>query len=553
VKIFVRTLLLSAIVLCTLAAASNAQTRTINMIGSSGLFLESGEAAYSEYESPLACAWSTGTSGLVVATDTSTGSSLTDTGNSWVVWVPSGSNTCATNATPLYVYGFLQTDSVVGNRCLFNAQASNSCTISYAAAGGTSPAGKIEGGSEVSLPADVAASLTAAKVNVAATDIRPEDAEFAITRALTPCGSTEGGTGSIAPYLGLGYANGGTIESHFSSSTFNVINFTLPSKYYVTPVGFDPILVVVNSTDPSGTGFNNSGIKNISSSNLAAYLDGSIGTTSALLGPSAPQTPEPTTVIVREPLSGTYNTMEYNVPNTTEMQTSQDVGVNQLSSQQNCSGTVVGSNPMAIENTIAGSWRYRAIGTGQELAETFATNDALGYGFWGVSNYAAAPSTAKYLEVDGHDPIQATYTDGVIPTTSTELSKVTFTNLANGEYPIWSLVRFVTADTTSESLMKTLAVAAGTFSGATHPDFLPYYNSKGAAKDYVERSHFAPPGINFSATNQPANNGDYDGYGGCTTAEAGGDVGGVILVIDKQDQTYCTDTGSTYGMINRRR
>jgi uncharacterized protein (DUF2147 family) len=503
VKIFVRTLLLSAIVLCTLAAASNAQTSTINMIGSSGLFLESGEAAYFEYETPLACAWSTGTSGLVVATDTSSGSSLTDTGNSWVVWVPSGANTCATNATPLYVYGFLQTDSVVGNRCLFNAQAvSNSCTISYSAAAGTSPAGKIEGGTEVVLPAAVAASLTAAKVNVAATDIRPEDAEFAITRALTPCGSTVGGTGSIAPYLGLGYTNGGSIDSHFSSNTFNVINFTLPSTFYVTPVGFDPIVVVVNSTDAAGTGFNNSLLTTISSAVLAQYLDGSIGDTAAALPQSATQTPMPTTVLVREPLSGTYNTMEYNIPNTGSMQTSQDVGVNQLPSQQNCSGSVVGSNPMAIENTIAGSWRYRAIGTGQELAETFATNDALGYGFWGVSNFAAAPATSKYLQVDHVDPIQTTYTHGVIPTTSTELSEVTFNNVSNGTYPIWSLVRYVTVDAKSRNLMQTLADAAGTFSGTSHPDFLPYFSAKGGIKVDLERSHFAPPGDQFFC-NQP--------------------------------------------------
>ena len=51
-KAFVRTLLFSAIVLCTLAAASNAQTKKISMIGSSALFLEAGEAAYSQYAEP---------------------------------------------------------------------------------------------------------------------------------------------------------------------------------------------------------------------------------------------------------------------------------------------------------------------------------------------------------------------------------------------------------------------------------------------------------------------------------------------------------------------
>jgi hypothetical protein len=207
---------------------------------------------------------------------------------------------------------------------------------------------------------------------------------------------------------------------------------------------------------------------------------------------------------------------------------------------------------MAIENTTAGSWRYRAIGTSQELAETFATNDALGYGFWGVSNFAAAPTTAKYLQVDGRDPIQGVY-DGVIPTTPAELAKVDFQSLLSGTYPIWSLVRFVTVDTTSRNLMESLAITAGTFSGTTHPDFLPYYGPKGGVKVNLERSHFAPPGINFSTTNQPANNGNYGGFGSCTTPEAGGDVGGVILTIERQDQSYCADTGSTYGIISRRK
>jgi hypothetical protein len=531
-----------------MAANVHAQSVKFNAIGSSALFLEFGEAAYSS--AGTSCAWSTGSN--VVATDTSTGSSLTDTGSAWVVWVPSTGNTCTTDATPAKVYGYLQTDSVVGNRCLFNAQASGGpfCSISYTAAIGTSPAGKIEGGSEVVLPASVANSLTNIKVNAAGTDIRPEDAKFATVRALTPCGSSSGGTGSIAPYLGLGYTNGSDIISFFSSSKFHVISFTLPQTVNVQPVGFDPMIVAVNSTDPSGTGFNNSNLQNISKAALALYLDGSVGSTAAIVGGVA----KPVTVMIREPLSGTYNTMEYNVPNTVEMSTSQDVGVLQNPSQVNCGGSSVGSNPMAIENTAAGSWRYRAIGTGQELSETFATNEALGYGFWGVSNFAAAPASARYLMVDGSDPIQNGYTGGVIPTTSAQLANVTFKNLTSGSYPVWSLIRVVTTDSTTASVAKTLAIAAASFSGTSHPDFLPYYTSKAGAAVNLERSHFAPPGINFpsSGTNQPANHGLYSGYGNCTAAEAGGDVGGVVLKISQSDQTYCTDSGSSYGVINRR-
>lgn len=544
-KNLVRTLLIPVVVLGALSTAARAQT-VFNAIGSSGLYLELGEAAYSN--SGSSCAWSGGKN-LAIATDTESGSPLTDTGNTWVVWVPSVGNTCTTNAAPATVYGYLQTDSVVGNRCLFNAQNGGLCTISYANASGTSPAGSIEGSNEVSLPSAVASTLTGATVNAAGTDIRPEDAEFAVTRALTPCGSsTTLSSGSIAPYLGLGYTDGGSIGSHFSSSTFNVINFSLPATYFVQPVGFDPILVVVNTTDPSGTGFNSANFKNISSANLASYLDGSLGSTSAVVG----DTPATTTTIVREPLSGTYNTMEYNVPNSSALKTSQDVGVNQLSSQVNCSGTVPASNPMAIENTLKGSWRYRAIGTGEELKEVFNTNESLGYAFWGVSNFAAAPLTSKYVMVDGWDPLQNSYTGGVIPTTTAEFGNITFAHMSDGTYPIWSLLRIVTADSGSASIAQTLALAAGSFSTSSHPDFLPYYTTKGAPAVNLERSHFAPPGITFSGTNKPSNHGNLNGYGKCTTAESGGDVGGVVLFVTS-DAVYCNNTGSTFGMVNRRK
>lgn len=556
-KSFLKAILLPAVAMCALTASSHAQT-TFNAIGSSALFLEVGEAAYSN--NAASCAWSE-SSKDVVATDTSTGAALTDSGTAWVVWVPTAGNTCASNTTPATVYGYLNTDSVVGNRCLFNSQAGGLCSISYATAAGTSPSGLIEGANEVSLPSAVASVLTASLVNAAATDIRPEDAEFAITRALTPCGSTVGGTGSIAPYLGLGYSNGGSIGSHFSSSKFNVINFTLPSTYYVQPVGIDPMIVTVNSTDASGTGFNAS-VTNISRAALAGYLDGSIGTTSAAAGKGGAGTPEPTTVILREPLSGTYNTMEYNIPNTRAFGTSQDVGANQLAGQVNCSGSVPASNPLAIENTTAGSWRYRAIGTGQELSETFATNDALGYAFWGVSNFAAAPATAKYLLVDSIDPILTTYHTGVIPTTQAELNGITFEHILDGSYPIWSLLRLVTVDTTTKGIARTLAIAAAKFSvvgGTTsHPDFVAYYKTNGQIAVDLERSHFAPPGINFPGSNgianQPGNGGVsfYGGTGACTGTEAGGDVGGVSIPIAYADQNYCTDSGSVYGILGRR-
>jgi len=129
-------------------------------------------------------------------------------------------------------------------------------------------------------------------------------------------------------------------------------------------------------------------------------------------------------VFIREPLSGTYNVLEYSAPNSVELYTSQDVGYNQLSSLRNSKAD--GSGPLwndpntPLGTSVSGSYRGRAIGTGNELKNIFAlaapntatpnptTHDALGYGFWGVSNFATAynytAKNARYLTVNGVDP-----------------------------------------------------------------------------------------------------------------------------------------------------
>lgn len=574
VKNLVRALLIPAIVLCALSSA-HAQTTKFNAVGSSALFLELGEATYTANHSTVANAAPAcvGSGAGAKATDTSTGTSLSDSGNAWAVWVPAISGNIlgstgkvlghtyyacsdATQPTPSKVYGYLQTDSVVGNRCLFNAINSASCTLIYPTTTPTN-ANLIATAKnlivEVPLPPSVATSLTGLP-NAAGTDIRPEDAEFATTRALTPCGATEytsgGTTYSIAPYLGLGYNAGDKIHDGFGAGkSFNVIPFSLSASYNVQSVGIDPMIVAINSTDAPGTGLSDTHITSISKLQLAEYLDGSVGSSAALIPVGIANVDQPVTTIIREPLSGTYNTMEYNVPNSVSLQTSQDVGALQPAAQQNCSGSSVGSYSLNAPAQGEGT-RIRAIGTGQEVSKILATNDSLGYAFWGVSNFAAAGSSTRYLAVDGIDPLHATYLGGAIPTaagttTATALSSITFNNVKNGTYPIWSMVRLVTADSASAANAKILAIGAAKFStGTTSPDFVPYYNTLGAVNVHVVRSHFTPPGINFTAT--PAN-------GFCSATEVGGDVGGVIIPnVQNFDTAYCTDTTSTTGVTGRR-
>ena len=552
------------------SASVKAQTVTLNGLGSSALFLELGLGANAPTGAINAsCVWSENTNSAA-ANDTSTGSTLSDKGSAWVAWT-TGGGTCAVPGTSSQIYAYVSTDSVVGNRCLYNANLStgSKCSISYPT---TNPAsnGIILGVSaEVPLPTIVATKLNSAVVNFAGTDIRPEDAEFAITRALTNCGSV---VGSSTQYLGLGYTNGSAIKTGITGSTssFNVINFALPSNgFFVTPVGATPIIVAVN--DAAGTGLR--AATNLTSQNLAFFLDGTTGTASG----------SPVTVYIREPLSGTYNTMEFNVPNRVgtlggSFATSQDVGLNQPSStqppttqptnQRNCTVTspwpvpattpsTVLKNPLDFATT-GGGVRLRAIGTGQELSSVVGnTSNSLGYGFWSGANFAGfstVTSSARYYTVDGVDPLGAA---GVIPTTSSELASVSLATTADGQYPIWSLLRLVNVGATQNVAVADLSAAAQTFVTGGHPDFVTVANM------LVVRSHFAPPAQTLTAANGSNKLGTSPNNApSCTTAEAGGDVGGVVIglksasltqsPLTKADQTVC-QAGTLTGQTGSRR
>lgn len=519
------------------AGSMKAQIVRVNGIGSSALFLSLGQAASGASTAGgvgATCIWSTSTSNVVVATDPTTSSLLTpskESGNAWIAWTPA-SGSCTTVNAATQVYAYLQTDSVVGDRCLFNR-----CTIGGGTAGdptSVSTSGIILGAAkeQATVPTAVWNKLLNLAVNAAGTDIRPEDAQFAINRALAGCGTAV--SSSNTNYLGLGYKNGDAIRSAVSGSTFRVIRFDSTSQAYtVSAVGAAPVVVAVK-----GSGF--SGSSNISSSDLAAYL---AGTYSGSVAPAA-------TVLIREPLSGTYNTMEYNIPNTTTRYLSQDVGLNQPTAQRNCNGSVPAGTPTAIDSsnsaytmsiaTTGGGLRRRTIGTGQELSTLFASaSDALGYSFWSTANFAGATSGSKYLTVDGVDPLRDSYVDGTIPTTSNGLlSNVTLSHVANGSYGIWSNIRLVNLGSTPSTFVTNLVNAAQNFVPSNPlPDFVK------AANLTAVHSHFNPPGLSVT----PSNGSKAIGATTCSATEAGGDVGGFVYTAS-QEQTTCqagTTTGTT--------
>jgi len=530
-----------------LAVSAQAQTVVFVGAGSSALFLEAGEAAATPTSATPAgvgatCIWSqkSGKATTLTVTD-----SKTESGQAWIAWMPVSGSCTTTRGTSIYVY--VQTDSVIGNRLYFNGGTLGFNTTSPSGAATDNLINAVNSGitEQATLPSGIWSAVAGKALTAAGTDIRPEDAEFATQRATTPCGQAIGSS----QYLGLGYTAGtSTINSYYSTSTFNVVNFTLPtSGYTAIPVGATPIIFAVNTSNTTnGFGtltFGGSSPANISRARLAGYLNGTYGYTGDISGSA---TGANATVLIREPLSGTYNTVEYTVPNTAnylgtagQLATSQDVGLHNLTTptstrdENNCSGTTYNTNPMHLASEDnANAYRNRVIGTGQAVSEVLAVQDALGYAFWSASNWAgtiASPS-AKYLKVDGYDPLYDSSASNystianTIPTNATtgnnDLQYVKFTDLNNGHYPAWSALRVVTGapGSTNYTYANLLAQALQGFSTPTLPDFVPFTSLN------VWRQHFTPPGVTVTP-----NNGTGTALGLSCGTELGGDVGGVIL------------------------
>ncbi len=576
-------------------AAGNLHAQTLGMAGSgsSALWLELGQAS----ATAAGCVWTEakGSSGSPMdleVQDTRPSTAVLEQGNLWVTWNPGTTGTCAAPAGGTITVNFLYNlDSVIGNRCFF---ANPACSIKVNAnPTGVAGGNKVTGFTDTALPASIEAVVAAASMNTAATDIRPEDAKFASLRMFTPCGNPIV-TGS--QYIGLGYQTGtagvGTSVAEnpiAGSSSFHVLDFnlmgsdpitgnSLTGAYTVTEVGAQPIIVFVNPGDSGG--FGSLLVQNVNRGDLAGFLDGSLGRTLDLVPGYSAANPA-SEVFVREPLSGTYNTMEYAIPNSAEMQTSQDLGLAALNANLDSPGTTVpavycsaigGTFTAANANPLnetpsslnlssrapasgATAGRFRAIGTGDEVAAVLANKDSLGYSFWSAANFAnATGANAKYLTVDGVDPLFEDWEDGEIPATTAALSNVTLQHVKDGSYPIWSILRLVTANSGAGfNAVTALEASVNKFVGPTQPDFVPISTLP------IVRSHFSPPGagtlfnypcntnLNGGAENTPSNGSKLT----VETPGCGGDVGGVVYSL-QADADYASDSGNAVGLVGRR-
>ncbi len=591
---FMKYVIALAFVLCVTANVSHAAgSGTIQYLGSgsSGIFLELGQAMASLPDTKDLsvtgnpnCYWTQNdTSGNVAARDDRpgipTGVTHTDEiGKIVIAWGSGTSGTCAAPVAPYNIYSNMNLDSVIGDRCFFMVSAAGAGCIQVltvaANTAGASPSLLGPGFTDMTIPLDVINTLNGARMQEAATDIRPEDAKFASARMFVACGTPF----TRNPYIqtsyqtyGLGYQTtttgvGVDIQSWTNPGTsFHVYDFNISGNdplsgvslgtratYAVTAVGAQPEVVVVSPVD--GVAGRLSTASDIMVSTLSEYMFGGYGRTSDLNGAGTPVLP--VTTLLREPLSGTYNVFEYSVPNSNEFKTSQDVN--------NCTGSgstaTVNSNPLHIGSAnggIANAFRERALGTSQVVAAIkAATTDTIGYFFWSAGNANGfTKANGKYLTVNGVDPILDSYGDscattaglvaGQLPNSVVGgLGCVTFKNVNLGDYAIWSAVRIVSLSPVPAGVSN--LVNAAQTANSTLTDFIPLANLK------VWKSHYNMFAIgvtnnNNGATVNPVTPGDL-----CpgSAGEGGGDAGAItISVIGNKD--FCTDFASPIGINDK--
>lgn len=550
-----------------------------------------------------------------------------DAGPIWVVWDSA--------ATP-NVWIFAKVDSVVGDRCYFARPA---CTLVLPS--GTSNVGSnlisvwdtSSCGStcDTNLPSTIQAILTnGTPINVAATDIRPEDAAWAIARANSKLGaSTYGNTGSDG-LDGLGYntnnasgvpatsAAGGLgtpVKSGIplSTATANVLAFNITGKdpftgtavpaFTVTAVGGAPI-VFVNSRSNSLAN-----LKDASELQLQQVFSGNVCDASAFGSGFSGGI----NIFLREPLSGTYNTVESNVFRRPTIYTlpagSNTNHVLGVSQETNVGLITASSNPLTastpgacVSNPSGHGGRYRGIGTSEVVQGVQDSNntssctttpcfttaqDGIAYTFFSYANVKPLASSGAYgyITLNGVDPIFQSYGSGIDPgqPAGGELPGVanlpaacagnfpcdeaqiwangfSFPNLRNGTYRAWSLLRVVATGTASASAVN-LVKASQAYVVSSVPDYVPSTavtctDCNGTTTTISDlglkllRSHYE----------------QHDGNGvelGKTTAianeptENGGDMGGMIIpttigvTTEKQLQLVQNATETSLGPVAR--
>lgn len=544
--------------------------------GSSAMFLELGQAAQSSAVTATPCVWThaseTLPSGQMVARDDRPNAfppnlPIDDDGDIWIAWGP-GTGTCAAPTGNFNIYAYTSLDSVLGVRCYFEVDDSSGnvgCVEIITVPAGTAgenklcnPSGSCVYGPDTPIPQAIISALNGQHWFAVGTDILPEDAKFALLRMFARCGDPvwrQPFDLGLRETYGLGYQGavpgiGKSVLSHFSNALFHTLDFNFFGNdplnsgkpvpaYSITTLGAKPIIIAVSPAGGAGVG----AATDINGFTLALFTGGVLGRTTDLLGPTVTS---PVTTLISEPFSGPYNVMEYSVPNSSQFHISQD--------ENNCDGSGgASSNALNVQSTngVYPAYRVRALGTAEMITQiqaATATDQRLGYFYWSAANASAfTAANGKYLTVNGVDPLQDIYTDGVLPGADSAhpLSNVTFKWLNMGDYPIWSVLRIISQ--TPVPIGVTNLISAAQALNSTQHNFI------GAPDLQVWHSHFYLPLVGQNIAGNGTTIATPNDLCAAQNAlpEFGGDLGGANTL--KQDNyDFCTDfTGNVNGLINK--
>lgn len=424
------------------------------------------------------------------------------TAKAWVEWA-TGTGLSTDPPTSICVY--LAVDSVVGNRLFFatNSSSTPAGTISCSNSSYPIPTdSQLDSGSakifpaEYSLPQAVCTAINGLPWNAAPSDIRAEDAVMQMGRVCATYTTTGTGYG-YGCTAALGGISSTTITSAFSATGILPVDFTISGTDPITSktlahsaagvdklafkefdVAGQALLILANTTDSSGLGA--TGFTSINHVAVTNAFTGHADYVSDICDPTVCTDAAPLTTLVREPMSGTYTTFEFQGPRANETSTlsQEDLGLATGTTyimpnvaDASCAtyapkytGT---TNPFACQQTTSGALKARVYGTGEMinvLAEngkdaqctvnscatvgttpifTVTNNDLLGYAFYSFGNVAPLSGDGKYLFVDGVDPIGF---GGTLPNgCSTPPCTTNFTNINNGSYRFWNVLRTSTS------------------------------------------------------------------------------------------------------------
>jgi len=575
------TLLLAAIV----AAVPVANAQTVHVVGASGSsqFLQSAigadALALTEIANNVANStwtpgqqatfhWTGKNAGYALDNRDTLGRILPENGNLFIVWIAAASDpTGNTDVTDIWTAVSLDATTAVR---LFSAQeTSGSGGQLYLVPGVTGnlvatslwPDATADVTTLVNAP-NVSAAIGTSPTgtgdlhfNVAFTDLRPEDALAATTRALGALNTTTwAGLGYVGPTANIG----APIYSEISTAAATPIKFSLSGKadpitkidvpaYTTIPVGAGTFIFILNNDgvySPSTSNFI-TGVGTTGPYPLAHLFDGTTtaDTDNAAFGGPADGNGTPLTLFLREPISAAADVVEFSeFRSSGNTKDSQETGV--------INPTRAPYNPLNLPTAIHGV-RQRALSTSEVIGGP-AKGTALAFGLYGTPNsigYIAfsfanaaklTPLTSfNYLTLDGVDPLAIPGTNNQeLPTiAATSQAAVwgagnpSYPNLRNGTYKLCAVVRYLVPTAiigTDPYGPDVLAQSEQDNVDATEADFVPFYTTGGTDGLDVYRSHFTVDGVvgnNGAATlaNQE-NNGNT--LGGVT--EAGGDVGGLI-------------------------